>query len=206
MGKLIEVEIRGPLPEARYKKICETLKHSGQNVRTEHRILIDYSTGLATDTFENRTVDIRLRLKNDIPEIVVKRGKAGDWSAREEIITTLAKGEFSNAVKTFAALGYTKGMVCVREILHASYGGAEFSIADPGSDDLYYYEAEITASTDDEVKEARSKLDVLARKFGLPIWNEKEMFAFIRKLNESVNYKFDYDIDGPDHFKKKFNI
>lgn len=203
---MIEVEIRGPLSKEHYGKLKKLLEGSGENPRCEKRIFIDYSTGLEGDSLENRTLDVRLKQKNDIPEIVIKKGKKGDWTTREELVTTLAPGEFSNGVSILAALGYTKGMVCVRDMLHARYGGAEFSLVDTGEDTLCYYEAEIVVDDPVQAEEAKQKLETLVKKLKLPVWNQNEMFAFIRKLNDTVNYMYDHDTHGKEHFREKWGI
>lgn len=198
---MIEVEIRGPIAKKEYDRLIKLLKTAGQDFLSEKRILVDYSKG----NIEDRTIDVRLKQKNNVPEISVKIGRAGDWSAREEMETKLAPGEFSNAVKMFAALGYTKGTVCMRELAHANYGGARITLADPG-EDLFYYEAEIIVKNPVEAEEAKQKLAQLAKTLKLPVWGQNEMFAFIKKLDERVNYEYDYSIHGPDHFREKFGI
>ncbi len=199
---MIEVEIRGPLSEKDFLRMKELLEAGGGNPRTEKRIFIDYSSG----PVETRTLDVRLRLRNDAPEICIKRGKPGNWTEREEIVTGLAPGEFSNAVKTLAALGHTKGMVASRELMHASYAGVEFTLADPGDHDMYYYEAEMIVQNPTEAKEAKQLLEKIAKNLKLPVWTAPDMHSFINKLNERVNYLYDYDTDGPEHFREKFGI
>jgi len=197
---MIEVEIRGPIAKKEYEKIKALLLGIG-DARAEKRILIDYSA----ESIERRTLDVRLKQKGDVPEISIKRGPAGDWTEREEIETKLAPGEFSNAVRMFAALGFVRGTVCVRDMLHASYGGANFTLVDPG-DDLFYYEADIVVKDPDAAREAKKTLETLAKKMKLPIWGQNEMFAFIRELDRRVNYVYDYGVQGPEHFKEKFGI
>jgi len=199
---MIEVEIRGPINKKKFDELKELFTQAAENVHDEKRVLIDYSP----DGLEERTLDIRLKQKGNIPEICIKTGTAGNWGEREEIVTKLAPGEFSNAVKVFAAFGYKKGIVCVREMLHCKYGGANFTLVDPGDEDLYFYEADFEVNDPVAAKEAKAKLEQLARTLKLPIWNDKEMFAFIRKLNETVNYQYDFESHGADHFKDKFGI
>jgi adenylate cyclase class IV len=201
---MIEVEIRGPIAKKEYDKLKKLLSTAGENFRTEKRMFIDYSKG-GDGGIEKRTLDVRLKQKGKVAEISIKKGPAGDWSEREEVEVKLASGEFSNMVRAFALLGYAKGVVCMRDMVHARYGGADFTLADPG-EDLFYYEAEVVVQNPTDAAEAKARLTALAKKMKLPVWGQNEMFAFIHQLNERVNYVYDYKTDGPDHFKERFGI
>ncbi len=198
---MIEVLIRGPLARKDYVRIKKLLETAGDGVRTEKRIVVDYSR----EPYESRTIAISLKQKNDVPVVVVKTGKSSDFVVREEHEVALQKGEFTNAVKLFASLGYMKALVCVRESFHARYGGAEFKLVDPG-EDLFYYEAEMLVKTGSEATEAKQKLEVLARNLKLPVFGQGEMLTFINALDKRASYVYDYAEQGAEHFREKFGI
>ena len=182
---MIEVEIRGPLPKKTYDSLKKLFSTAGENPRFEKRVSVEYSE------------DLTLRQKNNSPEIVVRKDK--------EFFAKFKEGEFSNAVKVLAMLGHKKGMVSARDLLHVKYGGAEFTLSD-AVEDSFFYEAMISAKDPISAKEAKRKLETLAKNLKLPIWTDNDMFVFISKLNKRVNYVYDYDVHGLEHFKEKFKI
>lgn len=193
---MIDVEIRGPVAKKEYDKLFKTLTTAGDGQYLGHQIALTYS-----DKGHNNR-EVRIEHKNGTAKIFVAVGKTG---AREEIVTQLASGGFSDAVKMFAELGYKKGTVTVQKVFSANYGGARFSIY--GSDgDAVYYEAVITTKGPTEAKEAKGKLEKLARNFKLPMWTPLHMLEFMRRLHETLNYMYDYSVDGPNYFKNRFEI
>ena len=133
---------------------------------------------------------------------MIEFGKTGE---RTELPLELAPGTFSDAVAFLAELGYKKGTVNAQEVCTASYGGAFFSLVDPG-EDIFYYEALIVAQNPAEATEAKQKLDKLAKQLKLPVWTPLDMLAFLRKLHGETQVVYDYDTDGKDYFRTKFGI
>ncbi len=193
---MIEVEIRGPVAKKEYEKLKKLLESAGENQLAEYQMAVSY----IDRGFNNRAV--RLEQKNGTAKIYIETGKLGE---RKEIATELASGAFASAIEMLAELGYKKASVSVREVLSCEYGGALFSLFDPG-EDSFYYEAAISVSGPDEAKEAKQKLEKLARNFKLPMWSPIDMIEFTRKLSETANYRYDYETDGSGHFQDKFGI
>ena len=77
MTKDIEVEVSGPLSNKKNAELIKFLEKNGKKTTVKHRVLIDYSTFLG-DGIKNRKKDIRLRITNGQPEIIVK---LGDWNS-----------------------------------------------------------------------------------------------------------------------------
>ena len=77
MTKDIEVEVSGALSAEKNAELIDFFEKNGKKVATKHRVLIDYSTFLG-DGLRNRKKDIRLRITNGNPEIIVK---LGDWNS-----------------------------------------------------------------------------------------------------------------------------
>ena len=192
---MIEVEIRGPIAKKEYEYLKKTLKNSGENILQEKRAVILY-TGEHAHAF----TDIEISSgKNS--KLILK-----DLKNRTETVLTLEPNQFSKSVAFCAGLGYTKGVVSIRDFFCANYGGAYFSLVDPIENDALYYEAVIVANDPTSAKDAKKKLEALARKFKLPIWGNLEMVSFFEKLNKQANYVYDYNIHGAHHFKDKFGI
>ena len=87
MSKDIEVEISGPLSKEKNAELMDFFDKNGKKTNVKHRVLIDYSTFLG-DGLKNRKKDIRLRITNGKPEIIVK---LGDWNSsnhRKELLVS----------------------------------------------------------------------------------------------------------------------
>ena len=190
---MIDVEIRGPVAKKEYEYLKKIL--GGENVLREKRALVTYMG----EHFHAFT-DLEIQ-SGENSKMVLKNQKT-----RTETVLTLTPNQFSKSVSFCAELGYTKGTATIREFFCANYGGAYFSLVDPVESDALYYEAVITVNDPTAAKEAKKKLESLARKFKLPIWGNLEMLSFFEKLNKQASYVYDYSIHGPDHFKDRFGI
>ncbi len=181
---MIEVEITGVLSAKEYERIKNILSTGGEKKFDERQTTIIFS-----DTGYNFR-EVTLTKKNEIPKIYINSGKVGE---RKEKMIELAKGTFSDALKFLAELGYKKGVILEEDVFSCKFAGAQFSLFDPG-EESFHYEAIMTAKDDASVKEARARLDEIARKFKLPIWNPKMMMAFYEKLNEKIRKEYSFEI------------
>lgn len=192
---MIDVEIKGPVAKKEYDKMKKTLEETGENILREKRAAIVF-----VGEHAHASTDITISSGKD-SKIILR-----DHKTKTETVLALAPDQFSESVEFCAKLGYTKGVVSVRDFFCAQYGGAYFSLVDPLENDSLYYEAVIVANDPISAKEAVKKLEALVRKFKLPIWGNLEMAAFFEKLNKRTNYVYDCGVHGPDHFKDKFGI
>ena len=188
MTKNIEVEYSGPLSNEQVKKVKAFFDEYGEKVTTKHRVLIDYSTFLG-DGLKHRKKDIRLRITNGEPEIIVK---LGDWTSsnhRKELSVFTERGSFDTLVQIYAALGYKKGMLCERITEVYNYDDIEFAIVEvPGNS--FHFEAEIMA--DEEL--------------GLEIFTDEGYIAYIEKLNKEANEIFDFDNYTENYFEDRHHF
>ncbi len=106
------------------------MKKDGVFKKDKRRLLIDYTSLLPNEKLEDRTLDIRARITNGEPEMIIKVGKWSGSDARKEISVQLKPGEFSNLVQAYAALGYRKGVLCERNSLVYDYQGIEFALVE----------------------------------------------------------------------------
>ncbi len=192
---MIEPEIRGPVMPKEYERLKRRLV-GGEDVRTEARVSVRYQDR----GFNNREVWLEYRGGS-----ARMRMHAGAPGSREETVLDLAPGPFAAAVRFLAELGYKKGTVFADRVLVCRYGGAAFTLHEP-ENEQYHYEASIAASDPTSVKEAKQKLEKLARTFQVPIWTPLHMLEFDRRLRESIEYLYDYDTHGPQHFAERYGI
>ncbi len=204
MDKNIEIEIRGPLSKKEFDNLVKFFEKKGTKTSEKDRVLIDYSTFLEGGV-EKRKKDIRLRVTNGIPEIIVKVGEWGGTEQRKELSAFTKPGEFDTLVEIFGELGFVKGMLCVRKSKVYEYKKVEFALVEvPGHS--YYYEAEKMANNKENGGELIKEIENVCKELKLNIFNKKQFFEYIDKLNKETNEIFDYKNYTPNYFKNRFNL
>lgn len=203
--KTVEVEVRGSLSKEKYEELIKLLSEKADSKKTKNRILIDYSTFLPHGGIKERTRDIRLRATNGVPEIIVKMGSWGGSENRKEYSVLASKGEFDKLVQIFAAIGLTKGMLCIRKSEVFQYQGIEFALVEV-PDHSYYFEAEKMIGQSDEKEMAIQEIEDILKEFKLEQFSHEEFYEYIEKLNKEANEVFDYSSYKENYFKERFDI
>lgn len=203
MNKNIEIEVRGPLTKKKFDDLVNLFEMQAKKIVVKDRILIDYSTFLEGG-IEKRKKDIRLRVTNGNPEIIVKIGEWGGAESRKEL-SVFTKSDFDTLVETFGELGFVKGVLCVRKSKVYEYQDIEFALVEvPGHS--YYYEAEKMAHSSDNHEKIIQKIQTVCKKLGLEIFDQKQFFDYINRLNKEANEIFDYTAYTPNYFKDRFGV
>jgi len=204
MDKNIEIEIRGPLSKQKFDSLVKLFNTKGNKTSEKDRVLIDYSTFLKGGV-RNRKKDIRLRVTNGVPEIIVKIGKWGGSDQRKELSVFTKPGEFDTLVEIFGELGFGKGMLCVRKSKVYMYEGIEFALVKvPGHS--YYYEAEKMVHKKESLDTITKEIEKVCTDLGLEVFNKKDFFNYIAKLNKESNEIFEYKNYTTNYFKNRFNL
>lgn len=205
MHKNIEVELRGPLSKSKFAEIEAFLRKYGRFKQAKNRILIDYSVFSEKEGISGRLRDIRLRVTNRIPEIIIKIGRYGGNNTRKELSVLTKSGEFDKLVQIFGVLGFKKGIQCIRNIRVYDYKGIEFSlVAVPGHS--YYFEAEKLIHKNEDSEKVRRLIKEECKRLKLTFFNDKTYFEYIDKLNKEANEIFDFKDYKEGYFKKRFNL
>ena len=205
MEKNIEIELRGPLTREKMSKLEEVFEKEGKLKEERERVLIDYSTFLPEEGIKNRTRDIRLRATNGRPEIIVKIGKWGGEENRKELSAFFNPGDFDKLVQIFSALGFNKGVLCVRKSKIYDYKGVEFALVEvPGHS--YYFEAELLLHDGEDRDKAAGQIKEVCGELGLEIFSDEDFFSYIKKLNEEANEVFDFNDYRENYFKERFGL
>ncbi len=191
----IDIEIRGPIANKDYESIKRRLS-AAEPVQTEKRVSLIYKDR----GFNNR--EVWLEQKGERVELRMHTGKPG---AREEIALPLGADTFSDAVHLLAELGYKKGTARAEEVTVCRFGGATIYLHEPESGH-YYYEATMTAGDPTTAKESKAHLETLAKRFKLPMWTPLQMLEYSRMLAGTLDYEYDYEVQGPEHFKERYGI
>lgn len=201
----IEVEQRGPLSTDDYRRLDTFLKEHGTFKEHKNRIVVDYAESFTPESVSSRTKDIRLRVTNGVPEIIVKIGNWGGSEQRRELSALSPNTPFDVLVEIFAALGVTKGILYERKSTVYDYGDIEFALIEvPGHS--YFFEAEMIAHSDADAKAAETKIHETCRELGITPFTRDEFFTYIDKLNQESNEEFDATTIPHDYFKKRFSL
>jgi len=205
MERNIEVELRGPISLEKIQEIEEIFQKGGKFKKNKNRVLIDYSSSISAEDISGRTKDIRLRVTNGIPEIIIKTGRWGGTDSRKEISVFTNKGEFDNLVHIFGSIGLKKGVLCVRNSKVYDYKGIEFALVEvPGHS--YYFEAEKMVGSESEKLAAVKTIGSVCKELGLKVFSSEEFYKYIEDLNKSVNEIFDFDKYEDNYFKNRFGL
>jgi predicted adenylyl cyclase CyaB len=184
---MIEVEIRGRLPDAQFESFRTLMQEKGELLETQDRemILLRGYPGYSKDP-NARDTDIRLRATNGVCEVMVKHKTSDNNVARSEISLPLACTDLTVPKEVFKALGYSEGLWMHRKKEVYQYKGIEWSIVDV-PEGLRYFEAEIEAHEGDDTEAIHKNLLEEAEKLGLSALNPEEMRDFIFELDAKVN-------------------
>lgn len=204
MSKNIEVEISGPLSTAKFHEVISFFNQNAIKTTEKHRVIIDYSTFLEGG-LKNREKDIRLRITNGTPEIIVKLGTWTSEAKRKELSVLAEHGSFDVLVQVFGELGFKKGVLCIRDSHVYEYKGIEFSLVEiPGHS--FHYEAEIMAATNKNTEQLAEQIKTTCQELGLKIFTHDEYFQYIEILNSQANEIFDYANYTDNYFENRFHF
>jgi predicted adenylyl cyclase CyaB len=203
--KKIEVEVRGLLTKEKYDLINSFLQENGQFVVKNDRFMVIFSDMTVLNSGTDKADDIRIRITNGCPEIIIKKGKWGATEAREEISVKVQKGEFVNLVKTMAALGYKNGMLAERKSIIYKYRDVEFSLVEvPGHS--WYFEGEIMVENEELLEESKKKIMNVCNSLDLEIFSDDDFYDYVDRLDKEANTNYDFERDGVKVFEKFLNI
>jgi adenylate cyclase class IV len=201
----IEVEIRGLLTKEEYDTLNKTLEEKSQLKEEKYRILIDYSTFLPGEGIENRTRDIRVRVTNGIPEIIVKIGSWGGSENRKELSFKGKEGSFDSLVEIFGYLGFSQGVLCERRTKVYDYKGVEFALVEVPNHS-YFFEAEKMAASENDFLNIEKEIKEVCEELGLSIMSKDQFFEYIKTLNKEANKVFNFESYTEDYFKDTYNV
>lgn len=204
MDKNIEIEIRGPLSKEKFNNLVSFFDKEGKKLTEKNRVLIDYSTFLEGGV-ENREKDIRLRVTNGIPEIIVKLGKWGGTDQRKELSVLTNPNSFDTLVEIFGELGFVKGMLCTRKSKVYEYKGVEFALVEVPNHS-YYYEAEKMAHENESVEQITEEIKRVCSDLQIKMFDKKTFFEYIDTLNKEANEVFDYTAHSQNYFKNRYGL
>lgn len=192
---MIEIELRGILSKAEREKLIKYLCVRCEERKHFRRLLLDYSTFIESHGVVGRETDIRVRITNNVGEIILKKGAFGGASRSEKSLTFSGE-QFLDAVALMAEMGYRKAMACVREIERFKDATFEYSIVTIPKYG-YFFEIECTAKNKMDSKKREREISELCNQLGLQVFStqRREFEYYVEKLNKDAkfaNWVFEY--------------
>lgn len=159
----VEVEIRGPLTETKYRSLLKLLKKKGELIKEADQLAIFFKTPQH---------NLSLKKDHDLEKLVLK---FGDWGvgSRKEIEVFLQKGHFESALNLLKALGFTKGHHVPAFRQDFLYGGVQISLKTKAVIGPHFEMEEVAYDPRDELKIKR-KLLKISRDLKLKVWTDRQ--------------------------------
>lgn len=184
----IEIELRARVGRETFKRIQADIAAAG-SVKIQNRCFIDYSTFI--EGIGERTLDVRLRVTNGVPEFIVKRGTFGA-TKREEASARIFSEDLEGGLSFMSLTGYSKGVCGGRRIQRATIGDIEVALQEvldfnnPKSVPEAFVEVEYVGPASQE-SDAVEILQAKLNEWGLKPFSTDEWNSFIADLNEKWN-------------------
>ncbi len=177
----IEIEFRGPLTKNEFQKLLNFFQKEADFVKRMKRKTFVFFN-------KDKTLDLKVRTTDGVPEIVLKKGFAGA-RRREEIIIPLKTDSTKEAVRIFSLLGHNKGIIAIRDNYIFNYKNIEFALVRcPGG--YCFYEAELINNK--KVKNPEKHIEDVLKSLSLKVWSEKEVYDFMMYCKKNIDEHFDY--------------
>ena len=205
MEKQIEVEFIGDIKKEQFDNLKVFFKKEGTYKKTKHRISFMYfKDKIPKDMSEIKLedIDLRLRITNKKPELVLKQGLFTGAHARKEISINLSLEEFPVYIELLKALGWHLGVIYAVETLVYNYKNIEFSLVNI-KDYGYNFEAEILTD-EKEQAEAKKKIMGVLDQLKLKPFDEAGLNKQCNDINNRKELQFDFSKQSFDTIKNKF--
>ena len=174
-----EVEITGPLDQE------ELLKVRGWLAGWKYEGCFDrYLINFTTEEMRKNRLDVRARITNGAPELVIKHGEWGSGKRLESVVQCKT-GQFLPLVNALLALGFNVGVGARRISERYTKDGMEFAVIEV-KDYCYFYEAELMVSQAEQ-DDAMERLKAWAASKELQVFNKDEYLSFIEDLDANAN-------------------
>jgi CYTH domain-containing protein len=206
MEKQIELEYIGQITPERFNELEKIFKKNGVFKKKKERISFMYFRNkIPRDIKEikNEETDLRIRITNKEPELIIKKGLFTASHARKEISLTFPLNETENYIDFLNALGWNIGVIYAVETKVYEYQGIEFSLVNIEGHG-YNFEAEIMTSKKDE-KTNRDKIESVLKELNLKSFDEEELDKQCNQINNREHLKFDFSKQSFKEIQEKFS-
>lgn len=205
MEEDIEIEYIGNLTKEKFLELQEKLKTDGEFLKQKNRVSFMYFRDyIPKDIFEisNEDIDLRIRITNGIPELVIKKGLFTGSHSRKEVLIAFSMKDLEKYINFLSIFGWNIGVIYSTKTQAYKYKGVELSLVDIKNYG-YNFEAEILSNLKDTEKSKKKILSIL-NELGLSSFSEKELNNQCNSINNIKELQFDFSKESFKQFKNKF--
>ena len=205
MEKQIEVEYIGKLDKEKFKELKNKLEQKGVFKKRKKRISFMYFRDFIPkdiSEIKKETIDLRIRITNKKPEIIIKKGLFTGANSRKEISVEFPLNQIQKYINFLSALEWNIGVIYAAETLVYEYKKVEISLVSIKNYG-YNFEAEILTTKENE-DIAREKIELILKELDLTPFNEKELNKQCNEINNREEFKFDFRKQSFEEIKKRF--
>ncbi len=205
---MIEVEVRG-----RVKNFEETLEKFRKDkevrfVEEKDRFTMLFLRKGALphvdkEHVKNELVDLRIRITNKKPEIVLKYGHLKGCEGRKEILIPIKSEDFSKAVELLKLLEWSKGVTIATKSYIFMHKDIEFALV--RTTGLNYFEAEKVVHEKEDADQVINEIKEVCKEFDLNPIGEDEFFVLLEELDKKqIQRDFNLSEQSFDEIKEHF--
>lgn len=205
MTKNIEVEFIGNISKEQFDSLKNKFQQVGKFKKKKKRISFMYFKNGVPEKYssaEDDEVDLRIRITNGEPEIIVKQGKFTATHSRKETSIFFKPSEIEKYLDFLMALGWKRGVIYAAETHVYEHKGIEFSLVEIG-DYGYNFEAEILTE-ESKVESAKKKITEELNTLGLKPFDEKALDEQCNAINNKKDLQFDFSKQSFEEIKTHF--
>jgi len=203
--KQIEVEFIGAISKVKFLELKKKFEKDGVFKKRKERISFMYFRDkIPKDLSEikNEDTDLRLRITNKEPEIIIKKGLFTGAHSRKEISIRFPMEEMQKYIDFLSALNWDIGVIYAVETFVYEYQGIEFSLVDI-EDYGYNFEAEILTNTKDEPM-ARKKIEAVLGELKLKPFDKNGLDKQCNEINNREGLRFDFSKQKIEKLRERF--
>ena len=201
----IEVEYIGEISEERFSELRELFEKKGKFKKEKKRLSFMYfrdSIPKDIGEIKDEPVDLRFRVTNKQPEIILKYGIFDASHARKEISIEFSSEESERYIEFLKCLGWHLGVIYATHTLTYEYNGIEFALAEIKGYG-YNFEAEILTD-DSNVVEAKKKIEQELKVLGIKPFDEQGLNKQCNVVNNKKELQFDFNKTSFEEIKERF--
>jgi len=200
----IEIEHRGKLTEKKLQELRSFFDEKGNFIEKKERFSIIYSQNKEEGSNDlcHSPIDLKLRITNKKPELVLKHGNWSGNDARKEFLFPVEPEKFEEMTEFLKILGHYHGVLQATVTYLYNYKGVDFSLVEvPGWG--YYFEAEIITD-EEEVDEANEKIKEVCDELSLKVLDHNGFCELLKSLNDRPGFRFNFEKENFFEIKKRF--
>ena len=191
--KNLEVEIRGPLTKQKFIQMKQYLSQKAKFIKNYKRLSLMYFSKKIpknVNQIKNEKIDLRIRITDGHPELMLKYGNWSGSDIREESAINIQKNQLRIAIKVLKYLGWHIVVAYGTVSYIYFYKNIEFKLVEI-KDYGFFYEAEILTNKMNTEK-AMKNIQHVINTMGLKEFKTGEFEKQCNDINNQPKFQFNF--------------